>query len=171
MIRFADVLLMYAEAVNEINGSPAPEAIAAFEEVRKRGYRGSTGLIGVTPTTKAGFFDAIVNERFLEFGHEGIRRYDLLRWNLLATKLAEARFRIQAIRDRAGQYANVPQYVYAKNVGEEVVFYNAWDSTGKMPFWKPTQVPPAGTVNTVSPTPFPWVKWTRIDWANQLTTN
>jgi len=171
MIRFADVLLMYAEAVNEINGSPTPEAIAAFEEVRKRGYRGNTGLIGTTPATKAGFFDAIVNERFLEFGHEGIRRYDLLRWNLLVTKLAEARFRIQTIRDRFAQYANVPQYVYAKNVGEEVVFYTSWDSTGKLPFWKPTQVPPAGTVNTVSPTPFPWVKWTRIDWANQLTTN
>jgi hypothetical protein len=73
---------MYAEAANEINGSPTPEAIAAFEEVRKRAYRGNTSLIGVTPTTKTGFFDAIVNERFLEFGHEAIRKYDLIRWNL-----------------------------------------------------------------------------------------
>ncbi|HEY6506304.1 MAG TPA: RagB/SusD family nutrient uptake outer membrane protein, partial [Chitinophagaceae bacterium] len=50
MIRFADVLLMYAEAVNEINNGPTAQATAAFEEVRRRAYAGNTGLIGVTPT-------------------------------------------------------------------------------------------------------------------------
>lgn len=168
MIRFADVLLMYAEAANEINNGPTPEAIAAFEEVRKRAYRGNTGLIGVTPTDKAGFFNAIVNERFLEFGHEGIRKYDLLRWNLLYTKLEEARTKIQQIRDRTGAYANVPQYIYYKNVGEEIVYYTAADSTGRgLPFWRPTQVPPTGTTGT---TQVPAAKWVRIDWAQHLTT-
>jgi hypothetical protein len=169
VIRFSDVLLMYAEALNEINGGPTTAAINAFEEVRKRAYAGNTGLIGVTPNTKAGFFDAIVNERYLEFGHEGIRRYDLLRWNLLAAKIAETRTRIQQLRDRIAPYTNVPEYVYIKNVGEEVVFYTAWDSTGKMPFWKPTQVPPTGTTQTSSAPPV--AKWVRIAWANQLTTN
>ena len=169
MIRFSDVLLMYAEAVNEINGGPTAEAIAAFEEVRKRGYAGNTGLIGTTPTDKAGFFDAIVNERYLEFGNEGIRKYDLLRWNLLATKIAAARTKIQEIRDRTGAYANVPQFVYYKNVGEEVVFYTSWDSTGKMPFWQPTQVPPTGTTQTATAPPI--AKWLRVNWAQQLTTN
>lgn len=169
MIRFSDVLLMYAEAVNEINGAPTAAAISAFEEVRKRAYAGNIGLIGVTPTTKTAFFDAIVNERYLEFGHEGIRRYDLIRWNLLATKIAEARQKIQQIRDRVAPYTYVPQYVYIKNVGEEVVFYTPWDSTGKMPFWKPTTVPPTGTTQTGSAPPI--AKWVRIDWANQLTTN
>ncbi len=168
VIRFSDVLLMYAEAVNEINGSPTALAISAFEEVRRRGYRGNTGLIGVTPTSKAGFFDAIVNERFLEFGHEGIRRYDLLRWNLLATKLADARTRIQQIRDRIAPYTNVPQYIYYKNIGEEIVYYTTTDSVGGgKPFWRPTQVPPAGTVGT---TRLPATKWVRIDWAQHLTT-
>lgn len=168
MIRFADVLLMYAEAANEINNGPTPEAIAAFEEVRKRAFRGNTGLIGVTPTDKAGFFNAIVNERFLEFGHEGIRKYDLLRWNLLYTKLEEARTKIQQIRDRTGAYANVPQYIYYKNVGEEIVYYTAADSTGRgLPFWRPTQVPPTGTTGT---TQVPAAKWVRIDWAQHLTT-
>ncbi len=158
MIRFSDVLLMYAEAVNEINGGPTAQAISAFEEVRKRGYRGNTGLIGVTPNTKAGFFNAIVNERFLEFGHEGIRRYDLLRWNLLAAKIAEARTKIQQIRDRVAPYNNVPQYIYWKNVGEEIQFYAGTNTalTAK-PFWRPTQVP--------SPT----TGWTRVDWGQHLT--
>ena len=160
MIRFSDVLLMYAEAVNEINGAPDAAAIAAFEEVRKRGYRGNTGLIGVTPVTKTGFFGSIVNERFLEFGHEGIRRYDLLRWNLLATKIAEARTKIQQIRDRlVAPYNNIPQYIYYKNVGEEIQFYAGTNTAlTAQPFWRPTQIP--------SPT----TGWTRVDWAQHLTT-
>lgn len=159
VIRFSDVLLMYAEAVNEINNGPTPEAIAAFEEVRKRGYRGNTGLIGVTPNTKAAFFNAIVNERFLEFGHEGIRKYDLLRWNMLEAKIAEARVKIQQIRDRVAPYAYVPQYIYWKNVGEEIQYYAGTNTAlTAQPFWRPTQVP--------SPT----TGWTRVDWAQHLTT-
>lgn len=160
MIRFSDVLLMYAEAVNEINGSPTPQAIAAFEEVRKRAYAGNTGLIGITPTDKAGFFNAIVNERYLEFGHEGIRKFDLLRWNLLTTKIAEARTKIQQIRDRTGAYTNVPQYIYMKNNGEEIQYFaGANTAATAQPFWRPTQIP--------SPT----TGWTRIDWAQNLTVN
>ena len=178
VIRFSDVLLMYAEAVNEINGGPTPEAIAAFEEVRKRAYRGNTGLIGTTPTTKAGFFDAIVNERYLEFGHEGIRKYDLLRWNLLATKIAEARTKIQQIRDRVAPFSYVPQYIYYKNVGEEIVWYTAADSSGNAkPFWRPTQAPPTSTLfNQTNPGTGPTAgnpatKWVRVDWAQNLTSN
>jgi starch-binding outer membrane protein, SusD/RagB family len=158
LIRFSDVLLMFAEAVNEINGSPTTAAVNAFEEVRKRAYR--TAPIGTTPLTKAGFFDAIVNERFLEFGHEGIRRYDLLRWNLLATKLADARLKIQQMRDRIGPYTNVPQYIYWKNVGEEIQFYAGTNTAlTAQPFWRPTQIP------------VPATGWTRTDWGQNLTVN
>jgi hypothetical protein len=168
-IRFSDVLLMYAEAVNEINGSPTAQAIAAFEEVRTRGF-GNPALIGTTPTDKTGFFNAIVNERFLEFGQEAIRKYDLIRWNLLDTKIAEARTKIQAIRDRVAPYNNVPQYLYYKNSGEEIIFYTPTDSTtaNKIPAWRPTQVPPGpGTIGTSGTTPI--TKWLRLDWANHLT--
>ena len=159
MIRFSDVLLMYAEAVNEISGGPTPEAIAAFEEVRKRAYRGNTGMIGVTPLTKAGFFDAIVNERFLEFGHEGIRKFDLLRWNLLTTKIAEARTKIQQIRDMTGPYTYVPDSIWYKNNGEEIQFYaGANTATTAQPFWRPKQKPN------------PTTGWTGVQWARHLTT-
>ncbi len=177
VIRFSDVLLMYAEAVNELNNGPTQEAINAFEEVRKRAFRGNAALMGTTPTTKDGFFNAIVNERYLEFGHEGIRKFDLIRWNLLATKLEEARTRIVQIRDRTGEYANVPRYIYYKNVGEEIVYYTATDSTGAKPFWKPSQDPPAGSLfNATSPQNGPSsgnaaTKWVRIDWAQDLNRN
>jgi hypothetical protein len=160
VIRFSDVLLMYAETVNEINNGPTSQAIAAFEEVRKRGYSGNESLIGTTPTDKAGFFNAIVNERFLEFGHEGIRKYDLLRWNLLATKIQEARDKILLIRTRTTPYNNVPQYIYWRNNGEEIQYYAGPSAPANaQPFWRPTQVP--------SPT----TGWTRADWAQHLTSN
>ncbi len=168
LIRFSDVLLMYAEAVNEINNGPTPESIAAFEEVRKRAFRGNTGLIGVTKADKAGFFNGIVNERYLEFGHEGIRKFDLLRWNLLAAKIAEARTNIQLIRDRLAPYNNVPQYIYYKSTGEEITYYTATDSVSKQPFWRPTQVPPVAA--SIGTTQNPATRWVRIDWAQHLTT-
>ena len=151
LIRFSDVLLMYAEAVNEISNGPTAQATAAFEEVRKRGYRGNESKIGTTPTTKDDFFNAIVNERYLEFGHEGIRKYDLLRWNLLSTKLAEARTKIQQIRDAAGAYTNVPDTVFWRNNGEEIQFYaGANTAANAQPFWQPKQRPASGTWNATA---------------------
>lgn len=149
-IRFADVLLMFAETENELSG-PTPAAIAAYEEVRKRAYpRGSTA-VGTTPTTKAGFFEAIANERYLEFGSEGIRKFDLVRWNLLAQKIAETRQKIAQLRTATGPYANVPQYLFWRNNGEEIQWGNS--------FYKPN-------TSTTAPTGF-----TRLDWRQYLTTN
>ncbi|MVT42358.1 RagB/SusD family nutrient uptake outer membrane protein [Chitinophaga oryziterrae] len=155
LIRFSDVLLMFAEAENEINGAPTAAAIAAFEEVRKRAYKNAD--IGITPSTKEGFFNAIVNERYLEFGHEGIRKYDLSRWNLLSAKIAETRTKIQQIRDRVAPYNYVPQYIYWKNNGEEIQYYvpNNTAATA-VPWYRPTQVPTS-------------TEWKRVDWAQHLT--
>ena len=151
MIRFSDVLLMFAEAENELNNNPTPEAIAAFEEVRRRAFRLNPVKVGITPNTKSEFFKAIVDERYLEFGSEGIRKFDLIRWNLLATKIEEARANIQLIRDSKGPYANVPRFLFWRNNGEEIQFLNS--------FYKTTSLTtaPAG--------------WTRLDWTAHLATN
>ncbi len=156
LIRFSDVLLMFAEAENEINNNPTPAAIAAFEEVRKRAYAGNTSKIGVTPTTKAAFFDAVVNERWLEFGGEGIRKFDLVRWNLLSTKIDEARQAIQDIRDNKGKYASVPLSLYWRNNGEEIEYYSTIATATKHPFNTPLQ------------TPNPTTGWTKTDWRQHL---
>lgn len=114
ILRFADVLLMYAEADNEINGAPSAAAISALQEVQKRAYVGFESQIPTTPTDKAGFFTAIVKERLLEFGGEGIRKYDLIRWNLIASKFEETRTKLRALIAGTGAYAGVPDYIYAK---------------------------------------------------------
>lgn len=113
VIRYSDVLLMFAEADNEINGSPTAAAITAFETVRKRAF--GAAAIGTTPTDKAGFFTALVNERMWELGGEGIRKYDLLRWNMLKAKLDEAKARMTAMYQRVTtpyNYTNLPTTVY-----------------------------------------------------------
>ncbi|MBL0307760.1 MAG: RagB/SusD family nutrient uptake outer membrane protein [Chitinophagaceae bacterium] len=116
---------------------------------------------------KQSYFNAIVNERYLEFNHEGIRKYDLIRWNLLA-KLAETRTKVSKLE--TGLHLIVMFHnVYYKNIGEEIVYYTAADSSGsRRPFWRPTQVPPTGTTGT---TQVPAAKWVRIDWAQHLTAN
>lgn len=114
LLRFADVLLMYAEADNEVNGAPSTDAINALKEVQKRAYVGYETAIPATPTDKAGFFTALVKERLLEFGGEGIRKYDLIRWNLIASKIEETRTKLRQFINGEGNYANVPLVVYAK---------------------------------------------------------
>ena len=111
VLRYADVLLMFAEAENELNG-PTAQAIEAYELVRRRAFTGNEDRMGATPTDKQGFFDAIVKERLLEFGGEGIRKYDLIRWNLLAPVIAETRADLVALMNREGRYSNVPRFVY-----------------------------------------------------------
>ncbi len=112
IIRYSDVLLMYAEAENEINNGPTSGATTAFEQVRNRGFAGNESMAGTPPSDKAGFFNAIVNERALEFGSEGIRKYDLIRWNLLAQKLSDTKQALAQMATFAPPYNNLPTSMY-----------------------------------------------------------
>lgn len=112
LIRYSDVLLMYAEAENELNGSPSAAAITAFEAVRKRGFLGNEDKIGATPVTKDAFFNAIVKERLLEFMGEGLRKYDLIRWNLLDAKIQETKTNLHKMAYKESPYENLPSFMY-----------------------------------------------------------
>jgi hypothetical protein len=72
-LRFSDILLMYAEALNEVGG-PTTEAYNAINRVRVR-----AGLSPLSGLTKAQFKDAVLLERRLEFALEGHRWFDLAR--------------------------------------------------------------------------------------------
>lgn len=109
LLRYADVLLMFAEAENEING-PTAAAYNAINMVRRRGYgkaiTTADALVDLPAgLAKADFFKAIVRERALELGAEGIRKYDLLRWNLLAKGIAEAKTNMANMSKSAGTLA------------------------------------------------------------------
>jgi hypothetical protein len=76
IIRYADILLTRAEALNELNG-PTTECFSLINQVRTR-----AGIPNLTLTdagTKDIFRDAILRERGWEFVGEGKRREDLIR--------------------------------------------------------------------------------------------
>lgn len=152
LLRFADVLLMYAEANNELNNGPSADAVSALREVRARAYVGHEDRIPAIPTDKSLFFDAIVKERLLEFGGEGIRKYDLIRWNLMASIFAQTKVKLQAFLDGTGAYENVPATVYVKpapynviNSVEEVNTLTMYGGTAsEVLFMKSPTVAPTG---------------------------
>ena len=87
VLRYADVLLMRAEAENELGNSGA--AIALLNQVRDRVNMPNYGTAemdsrGYPVGSKAQIFDAVVHERTVEFAGEQIRYMDLKRWGMLA---------------------------------------------------------------------------------------
>lgn len=73
-LRYSDILLIYAEATNEFNNGPTPDAYAALNRVRSR-----AGLQPLGGLDKSAFKDAVIRERRLELCWEGNRWFDLVR--------------------------------------------------------------------------------------------
>ncbi|MDR2954523.1 MAG: RagB/SusD family nutrient uptake outer membrane protein [Prevotella sp.] len=83
VLRFADVLLIYAEAANEVNGSPTSDALAALNRVRVRSNATSKSLSGSGSIgSLESFRSFVVEERARELALEGDRRWDLIRWGV-----------------------------------------------------------------------------------------
>ncbi len=82
LIRFADVLLMYAEALNE-SGSDQ-DALAALNRVRAR-----SDMPAYEGLDQGSLQQAIRDERVRELAIEGYRYWDLLRWGIAAQRFKE----------------------------------------------------------------------------------
>ena len=129
-MRYSQVLLYYAECMNELAGGPdanytgdagltAREALAlvhnrAFESSSDEGAQ---DYIDAIASDQDEFFDALVQENQWEFAGEGIRKFDLIRWNLLYAKTVEFKATyLQQLAD--GTY-------------QETVYFNYTDDTQK----------------------------------------
>lgn len=77
LARYADVLLLLAEAINENNSGPTQEAIDLVNEIRNRAGIGA--LSSADAASKDAFNDAILRERGWELYFEGFRLFDLRR--------------------------------------------------------------------------------------------
>lgn len=96
MMRYSDILLMFAEAENALHGA-TEAAREALWEVRSRAI----------PTMTRGEFDAYVggkdfqqaieDERRWEFAGEGLRKWDLLRWGKLPQAIIDMRAKNQRL--------------------------------------------------------------------------
>jgi hypothetical protein len=92
IVRYADVLLMYAEAkieLNEIDQSVRD----AMNEVRARAYgvqkENTTAYPAITGNSQPDLRKILRMERRMEFAREGMRYYDLIRWRLAEKALTK----------------------------------------------------------------------------------
>ncbi len=86
LLRFADVLLMFAEADNMVNGGPTQAAVDAVNLIINRandGVANPDNPLTTTGMSQAEFDAAVINERRLELFFEYDRWYDLIRKEIL----------------------------------------------------------------------------------------
>jgi len=114
ILRYSDVLLMYAETQNYLNGGPTALATAALQQVRTRAGIGSLAI----PSGQQAFENAIVQERKWEFAGEFNLRTDLIRMNRIASEIEATKQAMKNLSNRTGAYATTPAlrlYKFEKN--------------------------------------------------------
>ncbi|MDX8338930.1 RagB/SusD family nutrient uptake outer membrane protein [Draconibacterium sp. IB214405] len=127
-MRYAEVLLMAAEIENELNG---PSAAAPYlKMIRQRAFDEADWSEKVDAyvnalNSKEAMFNAIVDEHGFELCGEMERKQALIRWNLLKSKMDEAKQKMDDLRNRTGEYADVPSVIYYNYLsdGETLDFY------------------------------------------------
>lgn len=97
LMRFAEVMLNYAEAANE-TGHPA-EALDILKQIRKRAglEPGAASDYGITATSREQIRKAIMDERNVELCFEGHRFNDLRRWRMFSVLNNVPKYGIEAI--------------------------------------------------------------------------
>ncbi len=126
-MRYAEILMMAAEAAFELGDESSAKSY--LKEIRKRAFDPADWASKVDAyidgLSGADLFDAIVEEHKFEFVGEMQRKQALIRWNLLKTKLDEAKSKMYDLRSRAGDYTEVPETLYYRlaSDGETLEFY------------------------------------------------
>lgn len=121
-MRLADVYLMAAEAENALGNTA--KAWTYMEPILTRALPAAKVAALKTKYTasKEAFFEGIVEQRALEFAGESLRKADLIRWGIIDSKMAEEVGKLNALANRTGRYAGLPDKVYinattdAKNI-------------------------------------------------------
>ena len=123
VLRYTDALLMLAETENELNDGPTDLAREALKTVRRRAFASGLHAEKVDNYVAAltghdDFFEAVAQERAWEFCGEGIRKYDLIRWNRLRQSLIDLRQKhidmAVGARTGTGKYKDIPANIYWK---------------------------------------------------------
>ena len=113
-MRLADIYLMAAEAINELDG---PAAAAPYmQAILNRALPASkvSALMAQYTASKDAFFKGIIDQRAFEFAGEALRKADLVRWGNIDEKMAEAKAKLTRLATREGEYADLPEKVYVK---------------------------------------------------------
>jgi starch-binding outer membrane protein, SusD/RagB family len=94
-LRTADIMLVYAEALNELNDGPTPVAYEMINKVRKRARFNGITELDILPDLSGlsyeQFRDAVLQERRWELVMEGSRYHDLVRMGKLVERVSAAK--------------------------------------------------------------------------------
>jgi hypothetical protein len=77
LLRYPDVLMIFAEADNEVSAGPSSAALEAVNMIRRR-----NGASTISTMSQQAFRSFVLEERRRELALEGDRRWDLLRWGI-----------------------------------------------------------------------------------------
>lgn len=163
VMRYADVLLMYAESLYELKqdaniAGPANNGLSALDalkQVHKRAFADKSLADSEIDkyVGKVGYFETLVQERAWEFAGEGIRKYDLIRWGLLYDR---------AVTEFAKSYNSLNAGAKNKFSGErapEMLFYKLTkDENGNI------IIDPASVCWYVSDAPADESEYEKVDW-------
>ncbi len=173
MMRYSDVLLMFAEADNELNDGPTVAAKNALKRVRQRAFANDNwsvkvdSYLDVVSISKAPFFKAIVDERAWEFGGELLRKNDLIRWGIYEEKMQETVNKLKALGDESvinnpnSTHAN---YIYWRVDNKKITIYQGVLNSNTPP---PNYI--ASTGSDANGNTLPLINgWVRSNWTNNL---
>ncbi len=97
-MRYTDILLMYAEAANELNGGPTEKAVECLRTVHSRAFiDGDQEFITEAQASKEAFQKAVMDERKWEFAGENSRWRDLVRTNTYSEELVYSFLRYYSV--------------------------------------------------------------------------
>jgi hypothetical protein len=139
LMRYSDVLLMLAEAENQLNG-PTQLAKDMLTKVRARAFASADFSVKVQSYvdsvggSKTDFFNAIVDERAWEFGGECLRKFDLVRWNIYGQKIIQtettlnnigkADLGLELTNPDVAKYQNYADVLYYQKKNGVIIFLN-----------------------------------------------
>jgi len=136
LFRYAEILLNYAEAMNEAYGpdaAPTGFTLTARQALKMVRDRASTSLPLITATVASDFYTAVKHERRIELAFEDHRYWDLLRWKdaetilkqpingVSVTKNPNGTFNYSVVNNVASRSFNAPAMYYYPFPQSEIV--------------------------------------------------
>ena len=120
-MRLADIYMMAAEAINELEGPAA--AWPYMKPLLDRALPAAkvAKLQAKYTASKTAFFNGIVDQRAFEFAGEALRKHDLIRWGIIDEKMAETKQKLVRLSELSGEYADLPEKVYVKRYVKDMV--------------------------------------------------
>lgn len=127
VMRYADILLMAAEAANELND--LDYAKTQLRKVRYRAFKSNEAVDNYLATigSKDAMFNAIYKERMLEFSCEQVRKQDLIRWGLLKKSLDDVKGKMKAMLNHESYTSTVTGESYDFSILGSKVYYKYAD--------------------------------------------